>query len=59
LSFGGGVHHCLGAALARLEGQVAIGRLIRRFERIEATADPEYNGRINLRGLASLPLTVG
>lgn len=59
VSFGGGHHFCLGAALARLEGQVAIGRLVRRFDRIEATAEPVYNGRLNLRGLASLPLAVG
>jgi cytochrome P450 len=56
LSFGGGHHHCLGAALARLEGQVAIGRLVRRFGTIEMAAEPVYNGRINLRGLSSLPL---
>jgi cytochrome P450 len=59
LSFGGGHHHCLGAALARLEGAVAIGKLVERFETIEMTAEPVYNGRINLRGLASLPLRVG
>jgi cytochrome P450 len=59
LSFGGGYHHCLGASLARLEGQVAIGRLVRRFGRIEAAGEPEYNGRRNLRGLAKLPLTFG
>jgi cytochrome P450 len=46
----------LGAALARLEGQVAIGRLVRRFGTIEMAAEPVYNGRINLRGLSSLPL---
>jgi cytochrome P450 len=59
VSFGGGFHHCLGAALARLEGQVAIGSLVRRFDRIEPTAAPEYNGRLNLRGLTALPLSVG
>ena len=59
LSFGGGHHYCLGAALARLEAQVAIGRLARRFPAIEQIGDPVYNGRINLRGLDSLPLSVG
>ncbi len=59
LSFGGGHHHCLGASLARLEAQVAITGLVRRFPAIEATAEPVYNGRINLRGLSSLPLRVG
>ncbi|MBV8981555.1 MAG: cytochrome P450 [Acidimicrobiia bacterium] len=58
LSFGGGAHYCLGAALARLEGQVAIGSLVRRFSTIEPTADPEWNGRLNLRGLEKLPLSV-
>jgi cytochrome P450 len=58
LSFGGGAHYCLGAALARLEAQVAIGSLVRRFSTIEPTADPEWNGRLNLRGLEKLPLSV-
>jgi cytochrome P450 len=57
LSFGGGAHHCLGAALARLEGEVAIGRLVRRFPRLELAGEPTWNGRINLRGLDRLPLT--
>jgi cytochrome P450 len=59
LSFGGGVHYCLGAALARLEAQVAIGSLIRRFPKLEMVADPTWNGRLNLRGLEKLPLSVG
>jgi cytochrome P450 len=58
LSFGGGAHYCLGAALARLEGQVAIGSLVRRFSSIEPAAEPVWNGRLNLRGLDSLPLSV-
>jgi len=56
LSFGGGHHHCLGASLARLEGQVAVGRLVRRFSRMEMAGEPSYNGRLNLRGLATLPV---
>jgi cytochrome P450 len=56
VSFGGGYHYCLGSSLAKLEGQVAVGRLYRRFDRIELGGEPLYNGRINLRGLSSLPL---
>jgi cytochrome P450 len=60
VSFGGGVHHCLGAALARLEGQVAIPSLIRRFPDMQLTSDaPSWNGRLVLRGLDSLPVTLG
>ncbi|HZT66725.1 MAG TPA: cytochrome P450 [Acidimicrobiales bacterium] len=55
LSFGGGAHYCLGAALARLEAQVAIGTLIRRFPGLELAGEPEWNGRMNLRGRANVP----
>jgi len=59
LSFGGGFHSCLGAHLARLEGQVAISTLVRRFPDVSlATDTPRWNGRIVLRGLAELPLTL-
>jgi cytochrome P450 len=58
LSFGGGHHYCLGAALARLEAQVAIGSLAARFSSLELAGEPVYNGRINLRGLDRLPVTV-
>ena len=59
LSFGGGAHYCLGASLARVEGQVAIGSLIERFPKIEQASDPVWNGRINLRGLETLTLSLG
>jgi cytochrome P450 len=60
MSFGGGFHSCLGAHLARLEGQVAITTLVRRFPGVELAGDQlEYNGRIVLRGLVELPVTLG
>ena len=59
MSFGGGFHSCLGAHLARLEGQVAITTLVRRFPGVElAAATLQWNGRIVLRGLAKLPVTL-
>ncbi len=58
VAFGSGVHHCLGAALARLEGRSAIPALFRRFPDLAlATDDLEYNGRLVLRGLVALPVT--
>jgi cytochrome P450 len=60
LAFGSGIHHCLGASLARLEGRIAMGTLIRRFPGLElATDTPAWNGRLVLRGLDSLPVTLG
>jgi cytochrome P450 len=60
LSFGSGIHHCLGAALARLEGAEAVPALVRRFPGMELAADrPAWNGRVVLRGLDRLPVTVG
>jgi cytochrome P450 len=57
VSFGSGVHHCLGAALARVEGRAAFGALARRFHDLELVDEqPRWNGRIVLRGLDALPL---
>ncbi|HMG40864.1 MAG TPA: cytochrome P450 [Acidimicrobiales bacterium] len=59
LSFGSGIHHCLGAALARLEGSEALGALVRRFPALElATDTPDWNNRIVLRGLDTLDVAV-
>jgi cytochrome P450 len=58
VSFGAGPHHCLGAALARLEARIAIGRLVDRFGDLALDGPVEWNGRINLRGPAKLPVTV-
>jgi len=53
LSFGSGIHYCLGASLAKLEGQIAIGSFIERFPNARVV-DAGFNGRINLRGLDRL-----
>lgn len=58
LSFGSGSHYCLGASLAKLEASIAIGRFLRRFPDAAVSGDVEWNGRINLRGLEHLPVTV-
>lgn len=59
VSFGSGIHYCLGASLAKLEGQVAIGGFLRRFPDARVVGEPVWNGRMNLRGLDELPVDVG
>lgn len=56
LGFGGGIHYCLGAALARAEAQVAVGALVARFGALEQAGDEQWSDRITLRGLAALPV---
>jgi cytochrome P450 len=57
LAFGHGIHFCLGAPLARVEGEIALGELARRFEGLQLrTEAPEYKENIVLRGLAALPV---
>jgi cytochrome P450 len=58
LAFGSGTHHCLGASLARMEGTIAITRLIRRFPELQAIGTPAWNGRLVLRGMDSLQLSL-
>ncbi len=56
LSFGAGIHHCLGAALARLEGQVMLPRLLRRFPELHVAGDPRRRPGIAIHSYASLPV---
>jgi cytochrome P450 len=64
LAFGHGVHHCLGAPLARMEGHIALGSLLRRFPDL-ALAVPsedlhwEHGDGLVLRGLSELPVIPG
>jgi cytochrome P450 len=57
LSFGGGIHFCLGAQLARIEAEVAISTLLRRIPdlRLEDAVNPEWRPTFVLRGLKRLP----
>jgi cytochrome P450 len=58
ISFGGGIHHCLGAVLARTEARAAIGTLARRFPALCLAGDePAWNGRVVLRGLDEVPVS--
>ncbi len=59
LGFGFGLHHCLGAPLARLETSIALPRLLERARDIELVADEvSYRDNVVLRGLAELPVRV-
>ncbi len=57
-SFGRGIHFCLGAPLARLEGRIAIGSLVGRFPQLHLAGEPVRGETITLRGLTRLPLAV-
>lgn len=58
LTFGGGVHFCLGAALARLETEVVFGHLAARFGTIELAGETPYRDTLTLRGPMQVPITV-
>jgi cytochrome P450 len=58
LAFGFGAHICLGFPLARLEGQVALPAVLKRFRTIEATGEPAWLDSMVLRGMQAMPLRV-
>jgi cytochrome P450 len=58
LAFGWGIHFCLGAPLARVEGQIAISALVQRLPKLAlGTEKPEYRQSLTLRGLKALPVS--
>jgi cytochrome P450 len=59
LSFSAGVHYCLGAALARLEGEVALRRLFERFGDLALIGEPHRRPTRTLRGYDALPVSLG
>ena len=64
LAFGHGIHHCLGAPLARMQGQLALGSLLRRFPKLRLAVPPGelhwgHGDGLVLRGLTELPVIPG
>jgi cytochrome P450 len=59
LSFGGGIHYCLGAPLARLEAQVAFPALVGRFPRLALCGASERRDSLTIRGFTWLPVDTG
>ncbi len=58
LSFGRGLHYCLGAPLARLEAAVALSAVTARFPEARLDGEPAYKPNVTLRGLSSLAVTI-
>jgi cytochrome P450 len=59
LAFGQGAHACSGMNVARLEGRIAIGRLLARHPRIDLAGPPQRDPRIRFRGFRRLPVVLG
>ncbi|MFG3713867.1 cytochrome P450 [Micromonospora sp. NPDC047730] len=59
LAFGVGLHFCLGAAVSRLEGRLALPKLLARFPRLAVAEPPTYSGSLFLRGIDKLLVHAG
>jgi cytochrome P450 len=58
IAFGLGIHFCLGAPLARVEGQIAISTLVKRMPKLALAVErPQYRQSLTLRGLVALPVS--
>jgi cytochrome P450 len=58
MAFASGIHYCLGASLAKLETEIAVGSLIKRFAHIEIDGEPSWRDRLTIRGVNQLRLSV-
>ena len=62
VAFGHGIHHCLGAPLARLEGRIALGTLLARYPHLRLAVPPDTLVRtpgLLMNGFAALPVLLG
>ncbi|MGH3168461.1 MAG: cytochrome P450 family protein [Trebonia sp.] len=62
VAFGHGIHHCVGAPLARLEARIALGRLLARFDDISLAGSPDelaWRDSTLIHGLQTLPVRIG
>jgi cytochrome P450 len=59
LAFGAGAHACAGMSVARLEAQVALLRIVKRFPNLQLVGAPQRGGRVRFRGFRSLTATAG
>ncbi|MDE2779230.1 MAG: cytochrome P450 [Chloroflexota bacterium] len=58
LAFGRGIHYCLGAPLARMEGRIAFEAMLSRYRSLSLAEEPRYRNQVTLRGLETLWLQV-
>lgn len=58
MAFASGIHYCLGSNLAKLEAQIAVGTLIRRFPNVALAAEPGWRDRLTIRGVDRLSLSL-
>ncbi len=57
LSFGGGIHYCLGAPLSRMEATIVLPELVRRFPALRLAGKPQWRRALRMRQLSCLPVT--
>ena len=59
VAFASGVHFCVGLAIARMEGRIAIGRFLKRFPNYSLAGEAVRGGRARFRGFLSIPVMLG